>query len=106
MNVKQAINIDDLYKIAKKRIPKVAFDFIEGGVESETALSRNINSFQRYGLLPRYLVDVSKIDQSTTLFGKKWNGPFGFAPTGTAGLFRRGADLMLAAAASKLIFPI
>ena len=105
MNVKKAINIDDLYKIAKRRIPKVAFDFIEGGVESETALSRNINSFQRYGLLPRYLVDVSKIDQSTTLFGKKWNSPFGFAPTGTAGLFRRGADLMLAAAASKANIP-
>jgi L-lactate dehydrogenase (cytochrome)/(S)-mandelate dehydrogenase len=105
MNVKQAINIDDLYKIAKKRIPKVAFDFIEGGVESETALCRNINSFQRYGLLPRYLVDVSKIDQSTILFGKKWNSPFGFAPTGTAGLFRRGADLMLATAASKANIP-
>ena len=91
--------------MAKRRTPKVAFDFIEGGVEGETALARNEAAFQRYGLLPRYLVDVSKVDQSTTLFGRTWSSPFGFAPTGAAGLFRMGADLMLAAAAAKANVP-
>ncbi len=105
MGVERAVNIDDLYRRAKRRTPKVAFDFIEGGVEAETALARNEAAFQRYCLLPRYLVDVSQVDQSTTLFGRTWASPFGFAPTGAAGLFRIGADLMLAAAAAKANVP-
>lgn len=105
MGVEKAVNVDDLYRMAKRRTPKVAFDFIEGGVEGETALARNEAAFQRYGLLPRYLVDVSKVDQSTTLFGRTWSSPFGFAPTGAAGLFRMSADLMLAAAAAKANVP-
>ena len=105
MGVEKAVNVDDLYRMAKRRTPKVAFDFIEGGVEGETALARNEAAFQRYGLLPRYLVDVSQVDQSTTLFGRTWSSPFGFAPTGAAGLFRMGADLMLAAAAAKANVP-
>ena len=67
--------------------------------------ARNEAAFHRYGLLPRYLVDISKIDQSTTLFGRTWDSPFGFAPTGAAGLFRMGSDLMLAAAAAKANVP-
>ena len=105
MGVEKAVNVDDLYRMAKRRTPKVAFDFIEGGVEGETALARNETAFQRYGLLPRYLADVSHVDQSTTLFGRTWSSPFGFAPTGAAGLFRMGADLMLAAAAAKANVP-
>ncbi len=105
MGVEKAVNVDDLYRMAKRRTPKVAFDFIEGGVEGETALSRNEAAFRRYGLLPRYLVDVSKHDQTTELFGRNWACPFGFAPTGAAGLFRIGADLDLAAAAAKANVP-
>jgi L-lactate dehydrogenase (cytochrome)/(S)-mandelate dehydrogenase len=105
MGVEKAVNVDDLYRMAKRRTPKVAFDFIEGGVEAETALARNVAAFQRYCLVPRYLIDVSQVDQSTTLFGRTWASPFGFAPTGAAGLFRIGSDLMLAAAAAKANVP-
>ncbi|NKB49024.1 MAG: alpha-hydroxy-acid oxidizing protein [Alphaproteobacteria bacterium] len=105
MGVETAVNIDDLYRIAKRRTPKVAFDFIEGGVEGETALARNEAAFGRYNLLPRYLNDVTNIDQTTTLFGRNWAQPFGFAPTGAAGLFRMGSDLNLAAAAAKANIP-
>ena len=55
--------------------------------------------------MPRYLVDVSKRDQSATIFGRKFNSPFGISPTGTAGLFRRGADMMLAEAAREANIP-
>jgi L-lactate dehydrogenase (cytochrome)/(S)-mandelate dehydrogenase len=105
MGVGNAINIDDLYRIAKRRTPRVVFDFIEGGVEAETALARNEAAFRRYGLVPRYLVDVRAVDQTTTLFGREWSSPFGFAPTGAAGLFRLGADLNLARAAAKANIP-
>jgi L-lactate dehydrogenase (cytochrome)/(S)-mandelate dehydrogenase len=56
-------------------------------------------------LLPRYLVDVSTRDQTRTLFGHAFASPFGISPTGGAGLFRRGADLMLARAAAEANIP-
>ena len=105
MRVDQAVNIEDLHKMAKRRLPKVAFDFIEGGLEDERGLDRNRAAFHKHLLLPRYLVDVSTRDQSQTIFGRKFNSPFGIAPTGAAGLFRRGADLMLAEAAANANIP-
>ncbi len=105
MNVEKAVNIEDLHRMAKRRLPKIAFDFIEGGLEDERGLERNTSAFHKHQLLPRYLVDVSKRDQSATLFGHVYASPFGISPTGGAGLFRRGADLMLAEAAAKANIP-
>jgi len=105
MSLDNAVNIEDLHRLAKRRLPKIAFDFIEGGVEDERGLSRNEAAFAKHRLLPRYLVDVSKRDQSQTIFGKKFDSPFGISPTGTAGLFRRGADMMLAEAAADANIP-
>jgi L-lactate dehydrogenase (cytochrome)/(S)-mandelate dehydrogenase len=101
MRLNDAINIEDLHQMAKRRLPKVAFDFIEGGLEDERGLDRNTEAFKKHHLLPRYLVDVSKRDQSTTIFGQNFSSPFGISPTGSAGLFRRGADMMLAEAARE-----
>ena len=105
MSLKNVVNIEDLHQAARRRLPKIAFDFIEGGVEDERALETNRAAFHKHKLLPRYLVDVSKRDQSQTIFGRKFNSPFGISPTGTAGLFRRGADLMLAEAARDANVP-
>jgi len=100
-----AINIEDLHQLAKRRLPKIAFDFIEGGVEDERGLERNRAAFNKHQLVPRYLVDVSRRDQSQTVFSRKFASPFGISPTGTAGLFRRGADMMLAEAAREANIP-
>ena len=66
--------------MAKRRLPKIAFDFIEGGVEDERALETNRAAFHKHKLLPRYLVDVSARDQSQTVFGRKLSSPFGISP--------------------------
>jgi L-lactate dehydrogenase (cytochrome)/(S)-mandelate dehydrogenase len=105
MRVADAVNIEDLHQLARRRLPKIAFDFIEGGVEDERGLERNRAAFERHNLLPRYLVDVSRRDQSQTIFGRTYASPFGISPTGTAGLFRRDADLMLARAAAEANIP-
>jgi L-lactate dehydrogenase (cytochrome)/(S)-mandelate dehydrogenase len=105
MRYDQAINLDDLRKIAKRRLPKIAYDFIEGGVEDEHGLGVNERAFRNRRLLPRYMVDVSQRDQSVTLFGRRYASPFGIAPTGLIGLFRPGGDLMLAEAAAKANVP-
>jgi len=68
-------------------------------------LVTNEQSFRRARLVPRYLVDVTVRDQSTTLFGRTYASPIGIAPTGIAGLFRPGADLMLAEAARDANVP-
>ena len=99
------VNIDDLRKLAKKRLPKIAYDFIEGGTDDEVGLATNEQAFRQARIVPRYLVDVTKRDQSTTLFGRTYSSPIGIAPTGLAGLFRRGADLMLAEAARDANVP-
>ena len=105
MRLNDAVNIEDLHKMAKRRLPKIAFDFIEGGLEDERGLETNTSAFHKHQLLPRYLVDVSVRDQTATLFGHTYASPFGISPTGGAGLFRRGADLMLARAAAEANIP-
>ena len=99
MKLNDVVNIEDLHQMAKRRLPKIAFDFIEGGLEDERGLETNISAFHKHRLLPRYLVDVSTRDQSRTIFGHTYSSPFGISPTGGAGLFRYHADLMLATAA-------
>src|SRR5271154_3640051 len=106
MSVDGAINIEDLNQLAKRRLPKIAFDFIEGGVEDERALETNRAAFHKHNLLPRYLVDVAKRDQSQTIFGRTFASPFGISPTGGVGLYqRRGGELLLAEAAAQANIP-
>ena len=105
MNIDSCVNLDDLKGLAKKRIPKIVFDFIEGGVDDEDGLSRNEDAFRKRSLTPRYMVDISKLDQSTTLFGKTYSSAYGIAPTGGVGNFRRGGDIMLAKAARDANIP-
>jgi L-lactate dehydrogenase (cytochrome)/(S)-mandelate dehydrogenase len=105
MKLDNAINIEDLHRMAKRKLPKIIFDFIEGGLEDERGLERNRAAFHKHQLLPRYLVDVSVRDQSATLFGHTYASPFGISPTGGAGLYRPGGDLMLAEAAAAANIP-
>jgi len=101
----QTINFDDIRRLARKRLPRIAFDFIDGGVDGEVALERNRVAFDRYKLLPRYLIDVEKRTQTVKLFGQDYASPFGISPMGIAGFFRPGADLMLARAAARFDIP-
>ena len=105
MNVDKAVNIEDLHRMAKRRLPKIAFDFIEGGLEDERGLETNTSAFHKHQLLPRYLVDVSARDQSKTIFGQTFASPFGISPTGGVGLYRREGEVMLAEAAAAANIP-
>ena len=105
MKLDQAVNIEDLHRMAKRKLPKIIFDFIEGGLEDERGLERNRAAFHKHQLLPRYLVDVAARDQSATVFGHTYSSPFGISPTGGAGLYRRDGDLMLAEAAAEANIP-
>ncbi|MGY4627120.1 alpha-hydroxy acid oxidase [Bradyrhizobium sp. USDA 4486] len=105
LDMKGVLNVDDLRRLAKQRLPKICYDYIEGGTDDEVGLVTNEQAFRQTRIVPRYLVDVSVRDQSTTLFGRTYSSPIGIAPTGSADLFRRGADLMLAEAARHANVP-
>ncbi|HRD78194.1 MAG TPA: alpha-hydroxy acid oxidase [Hyphomicrobiaceae bacterium] len=103
--IEKAVNYDDLRRMAKRFMPKVAFDFVEGGVEDEDGVERNKQAFRNVRLVPKYMVDVSTRDQKTEIFGRTYSHPYGIAPTGGLAFYRQGSDLMLAAAARDANVP-
>lgn len=105
MGIERAVNLEDVRRLAKRRLPRIAYDFIEGGVENEFCLERNRAAFQRYTLVPRYLVNVTQRDQSVSLFGRTYKSPFGISPAGLAGLFRPNTDRMLCEEAAHAGIP-
>jgi len=104
-NVEDAQNIFDLREIAKRRIPKWLFEFVDRGTEDEWALCNNREAFQRIRFRPRMLVDVSNRKLDTTLFGKEHKMPIGIAPTGAAGMMWYQGELELARAAKDAGIP-
>jgi len=104
-SLEEALSIEDLRSLARRRLPKLMFELIESGVEAERSLQRNREAFERLTLLPRYLVDVSRPDLRTELFGRPYALPFGIGPTGFAGVLRRGAERMIGEAAAERDIP-
>jgi (S)-mandelate dehydrogenase len=100
-----AVNIEDLRRLAQRRLPRAIFDFFDGGAEDEVTLRENRAAFERVRLLPRVLVDVAQVDTRVTLFGKDMALPVAVAPTGGIGAGRPGADLMLARTANAFGIP-
>lgn len=96
MGLDRAACIDDLRRIAKRRIPRFAFDLVDGGAESERNLRRNISAFEEVELTPRYMTDVGRVDMTVSIFGKTYATPFGMAPIGMLNAFWPEADLILA----------
>lgn len=100
-----AYNIEDLRRIAQRRVPKGIFEFVDRGSEDEVALRNNRSAFERIKLVPQTLVDVSKRSLETSLFGHKIKMPVAVAPTGVAGLMWYQGELELAKAAAKAGVP-
>lgn len=105
MRVKDALNIEDLRRCAQRRLPRIAYEFLELGAEDGVTMAANRSVFENMAFRPRTLVDVSGRSQRTTLFGKTFNAPFGVAPTGAAGLYSHDADIALARAAEAASVP-
>lgn len=101
----RAINIDDLRRMARRRLPRLLFDFIEGGADDEVGLATNEAAFRGRRLVPRYFVDTSARHQRARLFGREYASPLGIAPTGMAGTFYPDAELHLARAAAAANIP-
>jgi len=101
----KAYNIADLRELARKRLPKGLFEFIDRGTEDEVSLANNRAIFERIRFKPRTLVDVSGRSQEVTLFGQTQKMPVIIAPTGTAGLMWYRGEIALARAAAEAGIP-
>ncbi len=87
MGVSNALNINDLHTLAKKRLPRMVFDYIDGGADDEHTLRNNTQRFRDRELLWNVLVNVSEIDLSTRVMGLDLPLPFILAPTAAQRLF-------------------
>lgn len=92
-------NVEDLRRLARRRLPAPMFHYIDGGADNEWTLERNTTAFDDYELLPHYLRDVSTINTSTRLLGLDMKLPFFIAPTGMNRLFHHEAEPAVARAA-------
>jgi (S)-mandelate dehydrogenase len=101
----QALTIEDLRAMAHRRLPGFALEYLEGGAEDEATLARNLAALSEWHFRHRSFVDVSKVDPSAELFGRRMAMPVAVAPTGLNGLFWPHADLRLAEAAAKAGVP-
>jgi len=102
---KEVFTTGQMAEIARKRLPRAIFDFIEGGAGSEIALARNRAHFAEIALLPQALRDCSAATSQVTIFGRRYAAPFGVAPMGFADLIRPGTDRALARAAKERNIP-
>ena len=105
MSYRAALNIEDLHKIARRRLPRVAYDFLAGGVEDDVSLGNNRAVFERIRFRPHTLVNVAERSQHVSVYGRTFKCPFGIAPTGAAGLYGFAADIALARAARDAGIP-
>ena len=94
-------NIADLRLLAKRRVPRPIFHFVDGGAEDEVTLRRNTDAFEEFELETEYAVDVSQIDPSTTLMGQKLDWPVILSPAGSTGLLHPQSELCSARAAGR-----
>jgi L-lactate dehydrogenase (cytochrome) len=85
-------SIEDLRRLARRRLPRMVFDYLEGGAWDEVTLGANEADLRALRLLPRALVDVTRVDTSTSLLGTNLPLPLVLAPTGLGALFHPEAD--------------
>ena len=91
-------SVEDLRKLAK-RIPKFAFEYLDGGCNEDVNIKKNTERIRKIELKPEYLIDYKTANLKTELFGKNYDAPFGISPIGLQGLMWPKSPEILAKAA-------
>jgi len=105
---RRAASIEELRRVAMRRVPNFTFEYVEGGAEDEVSLRRNRDVFERIAWLPRTLAGVGAPELATELLGEPLQMPLVIAPTGFNGMLWPEGDraLALAAAAAGISFTL
>ncbi|MEO1259578.1 MAG: alpha-hydroxy acid oxidase [Bacteroidota bacterium] len=97
--------IEDLAQKARTRIPHVAWEYLQTGTGREELIQRNLDAIQNVRLSPQFCKGALNPTTETTLFGQRYNAPFGIAPVGLTGLMWPRAEVILAKTANKYRIP-
>jgi 4-hydroxymandelate oxidase len=99
MNAKDALQVMDFEEAARRALPPGHWGYLASGVDDDLTLRANVEAFRHIGLKPRRLVDVSKPDLSTEVFGVRWETPLFLCPVGGQRAFHPQGEMATAAAA-------
>lgn len=97
----RARNIADLRLIAKARLPRMVFDYIDGGADDEVTLRKSVERFRAHELVWDALIDVASVDTRTKIMGADIALPFVISPTAASRLFHKDGEMAVAKAAAK-----
>lgn len=100
-NLARAFNIADLRRLARRNLPRMVFDYIDGGADDEITLRNNVRRFEDYQLTWNALQDISRIATETTVLGSTTRLPFVICPTATSRLFNPAAGERAVAGAAR-----
>jgi len=99
-SLSRAASVADYRELARRRLPKIFFEYIDGGSYDEATLRRNVADLGNIALRQRVLRDMSALDSSVETLGQKFSMPIGLAPVGMAGMYARRGELQAARAAA------
>ncbi|KAA0095206.1 alpha-hydroxy-acid oxidizing protein [Mycolicibacterium sp. P1-18] len=99
------MTIEDLHRLARRRLPRAVADYVDGGADEELTLADNVAAFRRWRFTPSVLTDVAKVDTSTTLLGRRSALPLGLAPTGYTRMISSLGEPAVAGAAARAQVP-
>jgi len=99
-------SVEDFRRGARRRMPRMIFDALDGAAGTERASRLNISTLENIRLQSRILVNVEHRELSTTFLDRQWDVPFGIAPMGMCNLFWPGADVALASVSQEKNMPL
>lgn len=103
--VSRAVSVEDFRALARRRLPKSVFEFVDGGAGHELTLQDNRAGFDRIRLVPRILTDVSRPSLTTSMWSRTFPTPLVISPMGSCALVRPGSDIAIATAATARGIP-
>lgn len=104
-SLSRTVSFEDFRSAAKARLPRVLFDYIDGGAYAETTIGANAEAFCRAPMDPRVMIDVSAPDSAVSLCGQALPLPLILAPVGFAGMYAKRGEVQAARAAAKAGVP-
>ena len=104
-SLRRAASVDDYRELARRRLPNIFFEYIDGGSYAEVTLKRNVEDFANLVLRQRVMHDMSKLDTSIETLGQRYRMPVGLSPVGMAGMYARRGEVQAARAAASAGIP-
>jgi L-lactate dehydrogenase (cytochrome) len=98
-------SVSDYRERARRRLPPMFFEYIDGGSYAEVTLKRNVEDFEAIALRQRVMRDMTKLDMSVQTLGQKFSMPVGLSPVGMAGMYARRGEAQAARAAAEAGVP-